>query len=40
VLWVTTFKDPTLPPFRPENNAPHRDFPPEIVRHLHQPSCA
>ena len=28
-------KDPTLPPFRAEDNVPHRDFPPEIDQHLH-----
>lgn len=27
-------KDPSLPPFRVEDNAPHRMFPPEIARHL------
>lgn len=27
-------KDPTLPPFRPEDNLPVRDFPPEIQRVL------
>lgn len=27
-------RDPTLPPFRPEQNNPIRAFPPDIVRHL------
>lgn len=27
-------KDPALPPFRIEDNAPHRDFPPEVAKHL------
>ncbi|MBI3910905.1 MAG: hypothetical protein HY320_08220 [Armatimonadetes bacterium] len=27
-------KDPSLPPFRPEDNDPRRTFPPEIVPHL------
>jgi antitoxin component YwqK of YwqJK toxin-antitoxin module len=27
-------KDPTLPAFRPENNHPRREFPPEVAQHL------
>lgn len=30
----TAARDPTLPPFRPEENNPRRTFPPEIVPHL------
>ena len=29
-----TKSDPTLPPFRPEDNLPARTFPPEIAKHL------
>jgi hypothetical protein len=30
-------RDPSLPPFRPEENEPHRMFPPEIAVHLRHP---